>query len=235
MDRLFWLGLRRWWSKWATVLVVVKPETVVGWHRAGFRSYWRFLSRRRPGRPKIIPGLRNLIRCLAAENPTWGGPRLHGELLQLGFEISESTVSHYLAQGVSPPDSGQRWLTFLKNHREAIAAMDFFAVPTTTFRVLYCFFVIAHDRRLAPASTHPRRAISNNLAGISGFPSARSLIQRSIRCSIMKCIGSQNMALSGTSLNLCFQRDIRLMRRDRRLSGVLHVLLLMAEHSGRDF
>src|SRR5215831_6502569 len=134
--RLFWLGLRRWWSKWANVLVVVKPETVVGWHRAGFRWYWRFVSRRRPGRPKIIPGLRNLIRCLAAENPTWGGPRLHGELLQLGFEISESTVSHYLAQGVSPPDPGQRWLTFLKNHREAIAAMDFFTVPTATFRVL---------------------------------------------------------------------------------------------------
>ena len=73
-DRLFWLGLRRWWSKWARVLVVVKPETVVGWHRAGFRGYWRFLSPRRPGRPKITPELRHLIRSLAAENPTWGAP-----------------------------------------------------------------------------------------------------------------------------------------------------------------
>jgi hypothetical protein len=146
-DRLFWLSLRRWWSKWASVLVVVKPETVVGWHRAGFRWYWRLLSRRRPGRPKITTELRHLIRSRAEENPTWGAPRLHGELLKLGFEISESTVSCYLAQGTSPPDSSQRWLTFLKNHREAIAAMDFFTVPTATLRVLYCFFVISHSRR----------------------------------------------------------------------------------------
>src|SRR6516162_4221909 len=93
------------------------------------------------------PELRHLIRSMTAENPTWGAPRIHGELLKLGLEISESTVSRYLAQGVSSSDSWQRWLTFLKNHREAIAAMDFFIVPTATFRVLYCFFVISHDRR----------------------------------------------------------------------------------------
>ena len=98
-DRLFWLGLRRWWSHWASVLVIVKPETVVGWHRMGLRWYWRFLSRRRPGRPKITLALRDLIRSVAAENPTWGAPRLHGELLKLGIEIAESTVSRYLAQG----------------------------------------------------------------------------------------------------------------------------------------
>jgi hypothetical protein len=90
-DRLFWLALQRWWSKWASVLVIVKPETVVGWHRAGFRRYGRFLSRRHPGRPTITPELRDLIRSMAAENPTWGAPRIHGELLKLGFEISEST------------------------------------------------------------------------------------------------------------------------------------------------
>jgi putative transposase len=146
-DRFFWLGLRRCWSKWASVLVVVKPETVVSWHRAGFRGYWRFLSRRRRGRPKITPELRDLIRSMAAENPTWGAPRIHGELLKLGFEISESTVSRYHAHGTSRPDSAQRWLTFLKNHCEAIAAMDFFTVPTATFRILYGFFVISHGRR----------------------------------------------------------------------------------------
>jgi hypothetical protein len=135
-DSLFWLGLRRWWSEWARVLVIVKPETVVGWHRAGFRGYWRFLWRRRRGRPQITPELRVLIRSMTAENPTWGAPRIHCELLKLGFEISESTVSRYLPQRSSPGDSGQRWLTFLKNHREAIAAMDFFTVPTATFRVL---------------------------------------------------------------------------------------------------
>jgi putative transposase len=129
-DRLFWLGLQRWWSKWTRVLVVVKPETVVGWHRTGFRWYWRFFSRRRHGRPKVTTELRNLIRSMAEENPSWGAPRIHGELLKLGFEISESTVSRYLAQGGSPRDCGQHWLTFLKNHREAIAAMDFFTVPT---------------------------------------------------------------------------------------------------------
>ena len=145
-DRLFWLGLRRWWSVWASALVIVKPETVVGWHRAGFRRYWRLLSRRRRGRPTITPELRGLIRSLA-ENPTWGAPRIHGELLKLGFEVSESTISRYLAQRNSPRGSGQRWLTFLKNHRESIAAMDFFTVPTATFRVLYCFFVISHGRR----------------------------------------------------------------------------------------
>jgi transposase InsO family protein len=146
-DRLFWLGLRRGWSKWASVLVVVKPETVVGWHRTGLRCYWRFLSRRCPGRPKVTTELRHLIRSMAAENPTWGAPRIHGELLKLGFEVSESTVSRYLAQGASPRDSGQRWLTFLKNHREAIAAMDLFTAPTGIFRVLYCFFVIPQGRR----------------------------------------------------------------------------------------
>jgi len=145
-DRLFWLGLRRWWSRWASALVVVKPETVVGWHRTGFRGYGRFLSRRHPGRPRITPELRNLIRSMSAENPTWGAPRIQGELLKLGWEISESTVSRYLAQA-TPRNSGQRWLTFLKNHREAIAGMDFFTVPTATFRVLYCFFVISHGRR----------------------------------------------------------------------------------------
>jgi len=146
-DRLFWLGLRRWWSQWASVLVVVKPETVVRWHRAGFGWYWRFLSRHSVGRPRITPELRHLIRSMAAENPTWGAPRIHGELLKLGFEISEATVSRYLALTTPSRDSGKRWLTFLKNHREAIAAMDFFTVPTATFRVLYCFFVIGHGRR----------------------------------------------------------------------------------------
>jgi len=139
-DRLFWLGLRRCWSKWASPLKIVKPETVVGWHRAGFRRYWRFLSCRRSGRPKISPELRNLIRSMVAENPTWGAPRIHGELLKLGFEISESSVSRYLASGHSPRDSGQRWLTFLKNHREAIAAMDFSPCPPPPFACCTAFW-----------------------------------------------------------------------------------------------
>jgi len=139
--------MRRLWLRWARVLVIAKPETVVSWHRADFRWYCRFLFRYRPGRPKIISELQKLIGSMATENPTWGAPRIHGELFKLGFEISECTVSRYLGRMNRHRDSGKRWLAFLKNHREAIAAMDFFTVPTATFRVLYCFFVISHSRR----------------------------------------------------------------------------------------
>ena len=147
-DRLFWVLLRRLWSRWTEVLMVVKPESAVKWHRAGFRLYWRFVSRQAErGRPRTDEEIRKLIHGMAAENPTWGTPRIHGELLKLGLEISERTVSRYLARVDRHRDAGKRWRIFLHNHREAIAAMDFFTVPTATFRVLYCFFVIAHARR----------------------------------------------------------------------------------------
>src|SRR5215472_7650140 len=97
-DRLFWVALRRFWSRWAEALIVVKPETVVSWHSAGFRLYWRFLSRRRPGRPRITSDLRRLIQRIASENALWGAPRIHGELLKLGFDVSERTVSRYIAE-----------------------------------------------------------------------------------------------------------------------------------------
>ena len=126
-DRLFWVGLRRCWSRWTEVLVVVRADIVVSWHRAGFRLHWRFISHRADrGRPKIIHQVRRLIQRMAAENPTWGAPRIHGELLKLGLEVSERTVSRYLAQVGRHADAGKRWRIFLRNHREAIAAMDFF-------------------------------------------------------------------------------------------------------------
>jgi putative transposase len=147
-DQVFWVFLRRVWSRWAEVLVVVKPETVVRWHRAGFRLYWRWLSRRKEvGRPRIGSEIRRLIERMTRENPLWGGPRVHGELLKLGFVVSERTISRYLRRVGRGGDARKRWLIFLRNHREIIAAMDFFAVPTVTFRVLYCFFVISHRRR----------------------------------------------------------------------------------------
>lgn len=157
-DRLFWVTFRRLWSRWADVLIVVKPETVVSWHRAGFRLYWGFLSRRGPGRRKITPELRQLIQRMASENATWGAPRIHGELLKLGFDVSERTVSRYLARLCRGGNAGKGWLIFLKNHREVMAAMDFFTVPTATFRVHYCFFVISHGRRRVlhyNATEHP--------------------------------------------------------------------------------
>jgi hypothetical protein len=128
---------------------VVTPETVVRWHRAGFRLYWSLISRvrRRVGRKKLSKEVRHLIFRMVAENPTWGAPRIHGELLMLGFDVSERTISRWMKRASKDPEPARSWLTFLHNHREAIAAMDFFTVPTITFGVLYCFFIIGHDRR----------------------------------------------------------------------------------------
>jgi hypothetical protein len=147
LDRLFWTALRRIWSRWAEVLVVVKPQTVVGWHRAGFQLFWRWRSRARGGRPKSTAEIRALIRRLAQENPSWGAPKIHGELQKLGFAISERTVARYLRSVRRRGDAGDTWRTFLANHREALVAFDFFTVPTVTFKLLYCFFVIEHERR----------------------------------------------------------------------------------------
>ena len=146
-DRFFWTTLRYIWARWSEVLVIVKPETVVGWHRAGFRLYWRWRSRPRGGRPKVSKEIRTLIRRMAAENLGWGAPRIHGELLKLGLEVSERTVARYLQRLRRRGDSAKHWLAFLANHREAIVAFDFFTVPTLTFQLLYCFFVIEHGRR----------------------------------------------------------------------------------------
>ena len=149
IDKVFWIALRRFWSSWKNALIVVKPETVVHWHRSGFQLYWRFISRvRKPvGRRPVTEEIRELIFQMVAENPTWRAPRIHGELLMLGFQISERSVSRWMGHAPRTPESAQRWLTFLRNHREAIAAMDFFSVPTITFGVLYCFFIIGHHRR----------------------------------------------------------------------------------------
>ncbi len=141
-DRLFWLLARRLWSSWKGALILVNPETVVQWHRAGFRWYWSMLSRVRktPGRKKISKEIRELIFKMVAENPNWGAPRVHGELLMVGFDVSERTVSRWMRRAPRDSEAAQRWRTFLHNHREAIAAVDFFAVPTVTFGLLYCFF-----------------------------------------------------------------------------------------------
>jgi len=125
----------------------VKPETVVGWHRAGFRLYWRWRSRPRGGRPKITEEIRVLIARLAQDNPDWGAPKIHGELQKLGLVVSERSVARYLRRIGRRGDPGKRWLAFLQNHREVMAAFDFFTVPTVTFQLLYCFFVIDHRRR----------------------------------------------------------------------------------------
>ena len=149
LDKIFWVLLRRFWFSWKRALIVVTPETVVRWHRSGFQLYWRFISHvRKPvGRRPVTREIRDLIFRMVAENPTWRAPRIHGELVMLGFDVSERSVSRWMRRAPRPYPSGQRWLAFLRNHREAIAAMDFFSVPTLTFNVLYVFFLIGHDRR----------------------------------------------------------------------------------------
>jgi putative transposase len=147
--KLFWVALSRFWSEWKRALLIVQPETVVRWHRAGFKLYWKWISRKhgKVGRQPTSKELRELIFRMVAENGTWGAPRIHGELKLLGFAISERTVLHWMRRAPRSPKPAKRWATFHANHREVIAAMDFFTVPTMTFGVLYCFFVIVHGGR----------------------------------------------------------------------------------------
>ena len=143
MDRIFWVALSRLWQSWRNSLHVVRPETVVGWHRRGFRRYWAWKSPR--GRPAIGTEIRYLIRRMSRANPVWGAPRIHGELLKLGLTVSQATVSKYMLRPRRPPS--QAWRAFLKNHAKDLIALDFFTVPTATFRVLFVLVVLRHDRR----------------------------------------------------------------------------------------
>ena len=156
-DRIFWTWVARLWSHWRSVLVIVQPDTVLGWHRQGFRLYWRWKSRsRKPGRPKIDAEIRQLIRRMSRENPIWGTPRIRSELRLLGYDASKATVDKYRVRHHEPPS--QTWRTFLDNHIRDIVAVDFFTVPTATFRVLFCFIVLRHHRRMVVhfnATAHP--------------------------------------------------------------------------------
>jgi putative transposase len=144
-DRWLWVALSRLWSGWRSSLVIVKPGTVVAWHRKGFRLYWTWKSRQRTGRPKINTEVRELIQKMSRENPLWGAPRIHGEVLKLGIDISQATVAKYRVRKAGPPS--QSWRTFLDNHVSQLASIDFFTVPTIWFEVLFVFVVLAHDRR----------------------------------------------------------------------------------------
>jgi len=144
-DRIFWVLLSRLWTSWRHSLLVVQPQTVIGWHRQGFRRYWAWKSRRRSGRPVIDTELRDLIRRMSRANPLWGAPRIHGELLKLGLAVSQATVSKYMRRSRRPPS--QAWQTFLKNHAGDLMALDFFTVPTATFRVLFVLVLLTHNRR----------------------------------------------------------------------------------------
>jgi putative transposase len=145
-DRLFWIGLSRGWADWRSALRIVKPDTVIAWHRKAFRKFWTWKVRRgKPGRPAVSAENRALIRRMSRENPGWGAPRIHGELLKLGIDVGETSVSKYLVRSRKPPS--QTWRTFLENHLKSLVSVDFFTVPTIRFQILYVFLVLAHERR----------------------------------------------------------------------------------------
>ena len=146
--RFFWILIRKFSDNWQDNLYLVKPATVIAWHRNAFKLFWKLKSRAgKVGRPVVPHEIRELIRQMARENPTWGAPRIHGELKKLGFVVSERSVQKYIPWRPADPKKRQGWLTFLRNHSKDIAAMDFFTVPTIGFKILYVFFVIHHERR----------------------------------------------------------------------------------------
>jgi putative transposase len=144
-DRLLWVWLSRIWTEWRSAIVIVRPETVIAWHRRAFRRFWTWKSRHPIGRPAVSSDVRALIRTMSHANPLWGAPRIHGELLKLGIEISQASVAKYLVRHRRPPS--QSWRTFLANHIQQIMAADFFVVPTATGRLLFVLVMLAHHRR----------------------------------------------------------------------------------------
>ena len=158
-DRWLWVLLSRLWTEWRLALVIVKPETVIAWHRRGFRLWWTSKSRCRMGRPTVPTEIRTLIRTMAEANPRWGAPRIHGELLKLGIDVCQATTAKYLGRRGQPPS--QTWRTFLRNHIGQIVAADFFVVPTATYRLLFVLVLLAHDRRRirhVAVTAHPTAA-----------------------------------------------------------------------------
>src|SRR5258705_3898072 len=155
-DRLFLVTLYRWFPSVLKAITIIRPETLVGWHRAGFRRYWRWKSRSLGGRPKIDLEVRALIRRMSTENSLWGAPRIHGELVKVGFEVGQSSVAKYMVKRCGPPSQG--WRTFLRNHASDVAAMDLFIVPTIGFDLLYALVIVRLVRRdlvRINVTTHP--------------------------------------------------------------------------------
>jgi Integrase core domain len=179
-DRLIFAGLYRLAPTILNAIAIIKPETVIKWHRAGFRSYWRWKSRRRGGRPTVPPEIRKLIREMRIANPLWGAPRIHGELLKLGIDVGQTSVAKYIVKRRAPPSQG--WKTFLHNHSDGIAAMDLFVVPTISFRLLYGLLIMGHGRRQilwVGVTAHPTAEwIANQVREACGWEQAPSYLIR---------------------------------------------------------
>jgi transposase InsO family protein len=179
-DRLIFVGLYRLFPKACDALAIVKPDTLVRWHRAGFKSYWRWKLRPRGGRPTVPLEMRGLIREMSIANPLWGAPRIHGELLKLGIDIGQTSVAKYMARRRRPPSQG--WKTFLRNHADGIAAIDLFVVPTISFRLLYGLLIVGHGRRQIlwfGVTAHPTAEwIANQFTAACGWEQAPGYLIR---------------------------------------------------------
>src|SRR5258705_5726908 len=184
IDRLVFAGLYQLAPGVLDALKIVGPETVIRWHRAGFRAYWRWKSRPRGGRPKVPLEIRQLIRDMGLANPLWGAPRIHGELLKLGIDVGPTSVAKYMARRRGGPSQG--WRTFLCNHADGIAAMDLFVVPTLSFRLLYGFLILRHHRRrivwLGVTANPTAEWIARQLTQASGWEAAPDYIVRDRDC-----------------------------------------------------
>jgi transposase InsO family protein len=184
LDRLVFVGLYRLVPSIVDALAIVRPETIIGWHRAGFRSFWRWKSRRRGGRPRVPLEIRRLIRQISLANPLWGAPRIHGELLKLGIDVGQTSVAKYMARGRRGPSQG--WRTFLCNHADGIASMDLFVAPTVSFRLLYGFLVLRHRRRrimwLGVTANPTAEWISRQLTEACGWEATPDYIVRDRDC-----------------------------------------------------
>ena len=170
IDRLLLVWLYRLYPSLLDAIIIVQPETVLHWHRRGFRAYWRWKSRQIGGRPRIDSDIRALIRRMSRENPLWGAPRIHGELLMLGIEVAESTVSRYMVRRRRPPSQG--WKTFLRNHAAGIASLDLFVVRTISFKLLYGLVILRHARRRLVTISVTSNPTAEWIAGqvIDAFP-----------------------------------------------------------------
>ena len=188
LDRLVFVGLYRLVPGIVDALAIVRPETVVRWHRAGFRSFWRWRSRRRGGRPRVPPEIRRLIRNMSVANPLWGAPRSHGELLKLGIDVGQTSVAKYIARRRGGPSQG--WRSFLCNHADGITSIDSFVVPTLSFRPLYGFLVLRHHRRrimwLGVTASPTAEWIARQLTEACGWDAAPAYIVRDRDCAYGK-------------------------------------------------
>jgi transposase InsO family protein len=184
LDRLVFVGLYRLVPGILDALAIVRPETVIRWHRAGFRSFWRWKSRRGGGRPRVPLEIHRLIRDMSLANPLWGAPRIHGELLKLGIDVGQTSVAKYMARGRRGPSQG--WRTFLCNHADGIDSMDLFVVPTVSFRLLYGFLVLRHRRRrimwLGVTANPTAEWIARQLTEAWGWEAAPDYIVRDRDC-----------------------------------------------------